>query len=137
MGLYLCVFKGDNELDGVEVGFYEDYGVFIDTVVRELEDNNPGSKYSLLSLHHDSDGEWSVEECKIVRNYLIDISNKFKMLPPCNFNSKWKEEVARQIGLKPQNLYDCFIDIDGEPLLERLILLCDLAVKENEPILFQ
>jgi len=34
-------------------------------------------------------------------------------------------------------LYDCFFDIDGEPLLERLINLTRLSQRRSLPILFQ
>lgn len=37
MSLYLCVFKGDEELEGVEVGSYEDWKAFVHTVCESLE----------------------------------------------------------------------------------------------------
>jgi hypothetical protein len=56
MGLYLCVFQGDEELDGVDVGSYGDFNHFR-SVVAGLEDGPPGSKYPTLILHPDSDGD--------------------------------------------------------------------------------
>ena len=41
MGLYLCIFAGDDgdeELDGMEVGGYDDFGEFRDLIARLLED---------------------------------------------------------------------------------------------------
>lgn len=37
MGLYLCVFEGDDELDGVEVGSYADFGAFRSAVATHVE----------------------------------------------------------------------------------------------------
>jgi hypothetical protein len=37
----------------------------------------------------------------------------------------------------PQTLRDCFIDVDAEPLLERLCDLARLAAREGQPIWFQ
>jgi hypothetical protein len=45
--------------------------------------------------------------------------------------------MAQQLGLRPQSLYDCFIDVDGEPLLGRMMELAKLACRRGLPILFQ
>jgi hypothetical protein len=37
VGVYLCVFDGDDEVDGVEIGHYSDFGELRDYVVRELK----------------------------------------------------------------------------------------------------
>lgn len=37
MGLYLCVFDDDIELEGVEVGVYEDFNFFRDAVTATVE----------------------------------------------------------------------------------------------------
>lgn len=136
MGLYLCVFDGDEELDGVEVGAYADFGRLRD-VVAGVEDGPYGSRYPRLLLHSDSDGEWSAAECAELEVELRDISACLRKLPPRPFEAEWQQEVARSFGLSPQSLYDCFIDVDGEPLLERLIGLCQLAQRRSVPILFQ
>ena len=51
--------------------------------------------------------------------------------------SDWQKNVINSLGLKTSNLYECFIDIDGENLIDRLSGLCDISIRENEPILFQ
>ena len=63
MGLYLCVFDGDEELEGVDVGSYADFDFFRGAVAEILEGGNAGTRYPTLMLHSDCDGEWSVEEC--------------------------------------------------------------------------
>jgi hypothetical protein len=137
MGLYLCVFDGDDERDGVEIGSYADFAYFRDTVTDRLEGGDAGSKYPCLILHADSDGEWSPSECRALREELSEIARQFKELPGIAFNAEWQRQVGKALGFKPSCLYDSFIDVDGEPLLERLQRLCDTAVQLSQPILFQ
>src|SRR5262245_49929204 len=115
MGLYLCVFDGDEELDGVEVGIYADFGRFRSAVASHLEDDKTGARYPVLQLHSDCDGEWSVEQCGALEDELEDIARRLRKIAPAAFGSEWQEEVARSIGLTLTSLYDCFVDVDGEP----------------------
>jgi len=137
VGLYLCVFEEDDELDGVEVGTYADFGFFRECVAKEMEDGRIGSKYPTLMLHSDCDGVWAPSECEKLKAELRDVSERFKQLPPVPFQAEWQKQVASLLGLKPKRLFDSFIDIDGEPLLERLEKLCDVAIENDQPILFQ
>ena len=137
MGLYLCIFSADQEVDGVEVGPYADFDTFRDCIVRELEDGNAGSKFPTLILHSDCDGEWSPSEAGDLERELINISNEFRRLPPIPISSDWQKQVVKSLGLQINNLYDRFFDVDGEPLLDRLIGLARLSQKRNLPILFQ
>jgi hypothetical protein len=137
MGLYLCVFDGDEELEGVEVGSYSDFEFFRSTVTELLEDGKAGSKYPNLILHADSDGEWAPAECKALKKELASISNGLEQFPPVEFRAEWQQQLGKLLGLKRFNLNDCFIDVDGESLLERLDRLCDIAIENEEPIIFQ
>ena len=136
MGLYLCVFDANKELEGVEVGAYSDFEFFRRTVTELLEEW-AGCKYPKLILHADSNGEWSPSECETLKRELEDISNQFRQLPAVQFRAEWQQQVGKSLGLKPVCLLDSFIDVDGEPLLERLQQLCDVAIQSNQPILFQ
>jgi len=137
MGLYLCVFDGDEELDGVEVGSYDDFHFFRSLVTERLEDGELGSKYPVLLHHSDCDGEWSAEECEDLARELESIASAFLKLPPVPYNSAWQERVAASEGLNAGSLYECIIDVDGKPLLDRLVGLCLLAKSRGGPILFQ
>lgn len=137
MGLYLCIFDNYEELDGVEVGLYSDFNWFRSIVTEKLEGGNIGAIFPALTLHSDSDGFWTVEESIALEKELITIDEFFRKLPPIPFNSEWQQSITKSIGLKPDNLYSCFIDVDGEPLIERLINLCKLAQEVNKSILFQ
>lgn len=137
MGLYLCVFDDDRELEGVEVGSYSDFDFFRSSITELLEEGRAGEKYPTLILHQDSDGEWTPTECEALNMELARISEGLRQLPAVEFRAEWQKQVARSLGLKPTCLYDSFIDIDGEPLLERLQQLCNVAINSNRPILFQ
>ena len=137
MGLYLCVFEEDEELDGVDAGAYSDFSFFRGVVTNQLEGGTPGAKYPTLILHSDCDGEWSVEECGALQEELESIAEAFAQLPPADFDSDWQCAVAKLLGLQPGNLYESLIDVDGEPLLERLLGLCRLAQDRGRPIIFQ
>lgn len=137
MGLYLCIFDEDEDVNGVEVGSYADFNALRDYIVHELGGGKEESRFPVFTLHSDSDGEWSVSECEKMCVELADIVAALKARPAVKFVSDWQEVVAKSIGLVPQNAFESFIDVDGEFLLERLQGLADCAVKRRLPILFQ
>lgn len=137
MSLYLCVFDDDEELDGVEVGAYSEYGAFLDQIIATCEGGRAGTKYPLLTMHSDCDGEWTVDQCRELEVALTDIARRFRDLPPREFPSLAQSQVAKSTGFKPSNLAECFLDVDGEPLLDRLIDLTRTAQRVGRPILFQ
>ena len=137
MGLYLCVFDGEEDVDGVDVGGYDDWGVFIAAIVDHAENGVRGSRFPVLTLHSDSDGQWSAEECVELERACDEIERIFTRLPAAPPHDGWKGQLARQLGLRFETLRDCFFDVDGENLLERLRGLAQLARKIDGPILFQ
>ena len=137
MGLYLCIFDGDEDINGVEIGSYADFGAFRDYVSGELERGQKGANFPTLMLHSDCDGEWSVADCQKLQVELYEIAMAFKTRPPVDFSSDWQKVVAKSIGLKPQNAFESFIDVDGEFLVERLQSLVKDALTRRLPILFQ
>lgn len=138
MGLYLAVFDGnDEELEGVEVGYYDDFNWFRKSVSSYLEKCRYGSRFPILQFHTDCDGEWSPEEAKKLENELLTIQEEMSKLQPIALNSEWQEEVSRVMGVEMNSLADCFFDVDGESLLERLICLARVCQQENCPIVFQ
>jgi hypothetical protein len=137
MGLYLCIFDEDEEVDGVEVGSYADYNALRDYIIRELEAGRAGSRFPTLVLHSDCDGEWSVAECQRLQREVMEIVAALKERPAVEFGSNWQKVVAKSIGLKPENALESFIDVDGERLLDRLQNLVKKALDRRLPILFQ
>jgi hypothetical protein len=137
MGLYLCVFDGEEELDGVEVGHYKDFATLRDTIRDQLEGGTYGARFPVFMTHSDCDGEWSPAEAAIVQDELAIISKELTRLPPIPIDEGWKQSVVRMLGLAPKNLCECFFDVDGEPLLDRIMGLCKRSVQRGLPILFQ
>lgn len=137
MGLYLTVFDSEEELDGVEVGRYADFTAFRAAVVKNLESGAAGSRFPTLILHSDCDGHWSPTEAAQLEKELKVIDEEFRELPPTPILGDWQKKVAKTFGIEIKTLSDCFFDVDGEPLAERLIGLARLSYTRNQPILFQ
>jgi len=141
MGLYLCVFASaatDDEIEGVEVGGYDDFHALRSAIAESLEAGNWGSRFSVLMLHSDSKGEWTPEEASALLQELDAIENEFRYLPPVPFaDGSWQAQTARLRGIRPASMADCFIDVDGEPLLGRLRELSVVAVRHGCPVSFQ
>ena len=96
-----------------------------------------GSRFPTLILHSDCDGQWNRTEAVALEKEIEIISAEFRKLPPIPLNAEWQKQVASTFGIAVQTLYDCFFDVDGEPLLERLIGLAKLSQARMLPILFQ
>jgi hypothetical protein len=116
MSLYLCVFDGDREIEGVEVGSYADFNAFrAATAELGADAGEAGTPpYPILLGHSDCDGEWSPEECSALRGELLDIAGRLQGRPELRF-----------------------VDIDGEPLVDRLLSLVETSLRRRLPILFQ
>lgn len=137
MGLYLAVFDGTEEVEGVEVGSYEDFNTFRNAITRNLEGGVVGSRFPTLMLHPDSDGEWTPAEAAQLEEELEAIGRELCKIPPLEAQPEWRKQTAKLLGLRPGNLYESFFDVDGEPLVERLIGLAKISRERRLPILFQ
>jgi hypothetical protein len=135
--LYLCIFDGDEEVEGIEVGGYSDFADFRDLVSAHVARGTFKAGFPVLMEHSDCDGEWSPEEARMLASELATIARAFAGLPPVELPDTWKRVTAAEIGLEPDNLYECLFDVDGEPLLDRLHALCQISIERNLPILFQ
>ena len=140
MGLYLCVFSAADgaDLEGVDPGSYADFGAFRTTVAERLEGGQWGTRFPVLMLHSDCDGEWSPAEAAQLGIELAVIQQELSVLPPAVFvPGTWQAQLAGEFGLQPSSLADSFIDVNGESLLDRLADLATFAVALGRPISFQ
>ena len=148
MGLYLCIFNQDEEdICGVEVGLYSYFEEFRNSISKYIHKGfvskvfKRKSKFSLpmttLLNHSDCDGSWSVDECARLKLELQEIKQVFTNEPLDLSIIELKQDIFKFYGIKPENLFECFIDSDCEFLIDRLIELCDLAIQMNKPIMFQ
>lgn len=133
MGLYLCVFTEDqeDELGACDVGHYSDFGCFRDTIARHMN----AAHFPVLMTHSDCDGEWPVEQLPALVEELETIAAKFRALPPEEPEGAFEHTAEYRAGAK--SLYDCFHEVNGEPLLEALIRLCKQGISSHRPITFQ
>jgi len=88
-------------------------------------------------MHADSDGTWSPGEARILEVELVTIKKEFELLRASGFPAGWQADLARTLGLKPSSKAECYIDIDGELLLDRLISVAHLAHERSSTIWFQ
>ena len=137
MSLYLCVFAGEEEAAGVDAGSYGDFNAFRRCVCVELEQGVAGLRFPTLNRHSDCDGEWSERDCANLREELGAIAAALRDRPAAGFPSAWQEDLARSLGIAPRNALECFLDADGQFLLERLFWLTAVALRRRQPILFQ
>lgn len=138
MGLYLCIFDDDDdEVEGVEIGSYADFGFFRETVVATVEKGQAGSVCPVLINHSDCDGHWTPAEAAVLLTELEMIETVLDKCPPVEFDTPWKIEVAKTFGIAPESLLDCFFDVDGEPLTLRLKALAAVSIEQKLPIVFQ
>jgi hypothetical protein len=139
MGLYLCVFgsdENDDDLDGIEVGSYDDFNTFREAIHHRLESGDDwGTRFPALLQHSDSDGEWTVEECQALRGELAAIRAAFAAIVAPQYTG-WQAEAAEHAGHRPAHLAEYFIDVDGEILLDRMDALARLAIEAGRPITF-
>ena len=148
MGLYLCIFdENGDDICGVEVGLYSYFEAFRNTVTQYASKNlldkflKRKSKFSLsmttLLNHSDCDGSWSVDECAQLKKELEEIKQVFTNEPTDSSIVELKHDIYQFYGITPENLFECFVDSDCEFLIDRLMELCNLAIQNNRPIMFQ
>lgn len=137
MSLYLCVFVSGSESDGVDAGGYSDFNRMRRYIADRLEDGMPGSRFPILILHSDCEGEWGPGDCAPLRDELARIIEAMRGLPAVGFPQGWQSALARSLRLAPRNALESFIDADGEALLVRLLGLVETAILAGEPVLFQ
>ncbi len=136
MGLYLCVFRGDEELLGFDVGSYDDFERFRDEA-RAL-DRRVFRRYGALRVNMSPTTHWSPRDAAKLASEVVHLREALRRAPPRPFPpGSWQAVRAAELGLAPVSLADCFFDFDGAPLFDRLLELCRVAVEAREPILFQ
>lgn len=137
MSLYLCVFRGPDEVAGVEIGPYSDFGALRAYVAAELEGGAAGARFPVLMGHSDCEGEWSPAEAGRLVAELDAIRAEAAGAPVRPFPSEWQRRLAGALGLRPTCAAECFLDVAGRPLLLSLRALAAGAARAGLPITFQ
>lgn len=134
MSLYLVILPQSEEEKeiGWVLGRYSDFGFFRDTVEKYFSRD----EVPTLLNHEDGNGQWSPQESKKLIEELTQIEEKFKSLPPIKFDEDVYEWALPDIK-NAKNLYECFINIDLEYLIEALKELALASFVLDRPIEFQ
>jgi hypothetical protein len=138
MSLVLCVYEDQeigDDIAGFQVG-YGEFGAWRDFICARLEHGQWGSRFPTLMMHSDCDGEWSPQECDLLEQELRTIRGELEKLPVVPFHASWQQRVAQELGLVPKSALDCFINVDGENLVDAILRLADLATGLHKPISF-
>jgi hypothetical protein len=139
MGLILCVYEdreAGDDIDGFQVGSYSDFGAWRDFIAAYLEGGQWGTRFPILMMHSDCDGEWSPDDCINLKRELAVIRDEMARLPVVPFHSAWQKQVADELGLRQQSALDCFVNVDGEKLADAIERLAELAMARRKPITF-
>jgi hypothetical protein len=139
MGLILCVYEdreAGDDIDGFQVGSYSDFGAWRDFIAGHLERGQWGSRFPNLMMHSDCDGEWSSDDCVGLKRELAVIREEMARLPVVPFYSAWQHQVAEEFSLQQKSALDCFVNVDGEILVDAIDRLADLAMARGKPITF-
>lgn len=129
------VLSEDEKLTAVSTESIDDFYYFRDSVHNALEEGEFGSKFPIFMCRSEPD-EWKVEELNRLQQELESIAEAFKKLPPDPLDSHWQSRLAIS-KRRATNLYEVFADVEGKPLLGRLIDLCLVARKAQKPILIE
>ena len=132
MGLYLCVFdeKDEDEHAASEVGSYADFGAFREAVARYLV----ASDFPVLLLHSDCDGEWTVEELPALIKELDVIAAAFDRLPRALYIPSSNPSVS--VPPDASTLSECYVDVQGDKLVDALRHLARTGIEFHRPISF-
>jgi Immunity protein 70 len=139
VGLYLCVFAPgdrDEELEGVEVGSCDDFHGFRETIATRLEAGDWGSRFPIFMHRSDSTSTWTAMEAGQLEVELLSVADELSRLSRIELQGSSKA-AAEEFSLVPQSLYECFLDVDGEPLVDRILDVVRASMLSDQPILFQ
>lgn len=136
MGLYLCVLDGCEDLDGVDVGTYDDFARLRTYIAETVESGSRGSEFATLQQHRDSRGSWTAGDCARLDLEIERLRTELRGRPAIPLVG-WQAEVAKQMGFAPSSAYDSFIDPDCEPVLDGIQRLARVAVQRGLAIQFQ
>jgi len=132
MGLCLCVFNEElsDEHAASEVGSYADFNAFRQAVARQLG----RSDFPVLLLHSDCDGEWTVEELPALIKELDVIAAAFARLPRALYVPSSNPAVS--VPSDARTLSECYVDVQGDKLVDALRHLARTGIEFHRPISF-
>jgi hypothetical protein len=138
-GLYLAVLDTTHEIDygGIEVGRWSQFekyrGAIHDRLEKRFLRRIPVGKRFPLFLTR-SAGGWSPEELPSLKQELETILEEAARRPA---DPLIVPEYASRVRSRFRALHHCFVDTQVEPLLEKLLALCDVGISKRLPVVMQ
>ena len=140
MSLYIAVFsndESDDEVDGVDVGSLEDYNAFRALITAEFRDGEGKRGLPLLLESADNQPGWRAEDVPALLDEIEVVRQAFMSRPAHDFgDGAWQARVLARLGVRPRSLNESVVDVDGEPLLDRLAALARAAIGLQRPVEF-
>lgn len=138
-GLYLCVMDRDLEIDygGIEVGPWTVFEGYRAAINRRLErgflrKRPVGFRFPLF-LKREAGG-WGTEELPALKAELETILEEASRKPA---DPGIVPEYASRVRSRFRSLHHCFVDTQVEPLLEKIVALCELGMTKGLPLVMQ
>ncbi len=138
-GLYLAVLDTTWEIDygGIEVGRWVQFEKYRGAIHRRLEKRllrrRPvGHRFPLFLTRRS--GGWSPEELPALQAELRTILEEAARKPA---DPLIVPEYAARVRSRFRALHHCFVDTQVEPLLEKLLALCEVGVSKQLPVVMQ
>ena len=138
-GLYLTVLDPELEIDygGIEVGSWRQLEKYRGAIHARLEKRllrrTPvGARFPLFLTRMDAG--WRVEELPALKAELEAILVEAARKPA---DLMIVPEYASRVRSRFRALHHCFVDTQVEPLLEKLVALCELGIAKNLPVVMQ
>ena len=138
-GLYLCLLDEDLEIDygGIEVGSWKQFQKYRDAIhlrieKRFLRKTPVGERFPLFLTR--MSGGWRAEELAELKEELEEILVKASSKAA---DPSIVPEYASRVRSRFRALHHCFVDTQVEPLLEKLIALCNLGIEKKLPMVMQ
>ncbi|MFG0251629.1 MAG: Imm70 family immunity protein [Phycisphaerales bacterium JB038] len=140
MSLCIALFEDDlvdQEIDGLEWGGCDDFEAFRARVADELLEGDWRRGFPVLLTVVDNSAGWPADHVADLAVELRAIAEAFDALPSeLHDPESWQASVLAQLGREPSSLREFFIDVDGQPVIDRLLELAEQAATLDRPLSF-
>jgi len=131
MTLYVGVFDGDTEIEGTVIGHYSDYGALLDKIKETLDP----SIIQNLKSSTDCNEVWDKPMCEDMMFELMKIRERFVVLNPVHHIGVFEHNECHWRNAK--NLNECYLTVDGEPIIDVLLRYCSMVNGNGREVVFQ
>ena len=129
----ISISDGAANSSAVRTSTTDDYHYMKDSLHAALEQPGEfGSKFPVFMKRFEDD-EWEVVELPDLERELESLIATLKGMEPRPLDSNWQSKMFLA-DPPPTNLYEVFLDAEGNPLLGSLLELCRVAQEEGKAV---